>query len=93
MSWAAKMSKFATAAIVGYEVADTMHGHGHEVQIVTVTVKPIDIPAPKDNTEFICYTVLGFAIVIVFGVIYALFKTKEKSANTNTTNNAARFSA
>lgn len=73
---------FVSAAVFGYEISGTRK---HEVQIVTVTLKPIDVPASAfDTSEMVLYGM----VFVLFSLIAVLISVRCKGKSLTVANNS-----
>lgn len=87
MSWYAKLGKWLTAMMFGYEAA-SFRPTTTEVHVVTVTPRPIDIPHPKyDASELIFYALMSLMAILAIAVI-VLFMRKSKSTKVTNHSNS-----
>lgn len=80
MGWFSKLGNVVTAALFGYEVADSST---KEVQIVTVTVKPIystdNIQPTFDTSELVLFCIIAIMFLVGIAIVISMLR-KQKSS-------------
>lgn len=80
MGWFSKLGNVASAALFGYEISDKSK---NEVQIVTVTVKPIyatdHIQPMFDTSELVLFCIIAIMFLVGIAIVISMLRKRKSS--------------